>query len=82
MTLSRLIGGFVRQHWRAYLSAGVMLAAIAVLTVWVPRQVGAIIDGLVAGRLQGNALLLELGWLILMGVTIYFLRVLPLTSSA
>ncbi len=52
-----------------------MLAAIAVLTVWVPRQVGAIIDGLVAGRLVGNALLLELVWLILMGVTIYFLRV-------
>ncbi len=75
MTLSRLIGGFVRQHWRAYISAGVMLASIAVLTVWVPRQVGAIIDGLVAGRLVGNALLLELLWLILMGVTIYFLRV-------
>ena len=75
MTLSRLIGGFVRQHWRAYISAGVMLASIAVLTVWVPRQVGAIIDGLVAGRLVGNTLLLELLWLILMGVTIYFLRV-------
>ena len=75
MTLSRLIGGFVRQHWRAYVSAGVMLAAIAVLTVWVPRQVGAIIDGLVAGSLKDKALLLELGWLILMGITIYFLRV-------
>lgn len=75
MSLSRLLGDFIRPHWRAYLSAGVMLATIAFLTVWVPRQVGAIIDGLVAGRLQGQALLLELIWLVLAGVSIYFLRV-------
>ena len=75
MTLSRLILDFVRQHWRSYATAGWMLACIAVLTVWVPRQVGAIVDGLVAGKLVGNALLLELGWLALMGVLIYFLRV-------
>jgi ATP-binding cassette subfamily B protein/ATP-binding cassette subfamily C protein/ATP-binding cassette subfamily B multidrug efflux pump len=75
MTLSRLIGSFVRQNWRAYCTAGWMLTVVAVLTVWVPRQVGAIIDGLVAHRLAGNALLLELLWLALMGVTIYFMRV-------
>jgi ATP-binding cassette subfamily B multidrug efflux pump len=75
MTLSRLIGGFVRQHSRSYAAAAIMLACIAVLTVWVPRQVGGMIDGLVAGRLTGTALWIELGWLALMGVTIYFLRV-------
>jgi ATP-binding cassette subfamily B protein/ATP-binding cassette subfamily C protein/ATP-binding cassette subfamily B multidrug efflux pump len=75
MTLSRLIGSFVRRHWRSYTAAGLMLAAIAVLGVLVPRRVGAVVDGLVAQRLSGNQLLVELGWLVAMGVTIYFLRV-------
>jgi ATP-binding cassette subfamily B multidrug efflux pump len=75
MTLSRLIGGFVRQHRRSYAAAALMLVGIAVLTVLVPRKVGAIIDALVAGRLDGDALLLELAWLAGMGVAIYFLRV-------
>jgi len=75
MTLSRLILGFVRQHVPAYAASAAMLVCIAVLTVWVPRQVGSIIDGLVAGRLNGHALSIELGWLALMGVAIYFLRV-------
>lgn len=29
MSLSLLIGGFVRRHWPAYAAAGAMLAAIA-----------------------------------------------------
>ncbi|HYD78243.1 MAG TPA: ABC transporter transmembrane domain-containing protein [Paucimonas sp.] len=75
MTLSRLIGRFVRQHAVAYASAGAMLAAIAVLIVLIPRKVGAIVDALVAHRLTGSGLLLELAWLLLMGIAIYFLRV-------
>jgi len=52
-----------------------MLIGVAVLTVAVPRQVGKIIDGLVAGRLAGDALWREALVLIAMGLAIYFLRV-------
>ncbi|MES2261528.1 MAG: ATP-binding cassette domain-containing protein [Pseudomonadota bacterium] len=75
MSLSTLIGGFVRQHWPAYASAGAMLAGVALLGILVPRKIGALIDGLAAHALGGNALLLELGQLLLIGAAIYFLRV-------
>jgi ATP-binding cassette subfamily B protein/ATP-binding cassette subfamily C protein/ATP-binding cassette subfamily B multidrug efflux pump len=75
MTLFRLIGTFVRLHWRSYGAAGVMLLLVAILTVWVPRKIGHVIDALVVGQLGGMALLQELGWLVAMGVAIYFLRV-------
>ncbi len=75
MSLSRLIGGFMRQHWRAYLGAGLMLIAVAALTVWIPRKIGAMIDGLAAHSLSPAALWRELGFLLLLGVMIYFLRV-------
>ncbi len=52
-----------------------MLAVIALLGVWVPRQVGVIVDGLVAHRLGGHALAIEIGWLLAAGVAIYALRV-------
>jgi ATP-binding cassette, subfamily B, multidrug efflux pump len=75
MTLSRLLAHFIRRHWRAYGSAGAMLAAIAVLTVMIPRKVGAIVDALVAHKLGGQALMMQLATLIAMGLAIYFLRV-------
>ncbi|MDT9000280.1 ABC transporter transmembrane domain-containing protein [Paucibacter sp. APW11] len=75
MTLHALIAGFVRRHWRSYAAAAVMLASIAMLTVWIPRQVGHIVDGLAAHRLQGQALLIELGRLVGAGLLIYLLRV-------
>jgi ATP-binding cassette subfamily B multidrug efflux pump len=50
MGLARLIGGFVRRHWRSYASSAVMLFGVAVCTVLVPRKVGAMIDGLAAHR--------------------------------
>jgi ATP-binding cassette subfamily B multidrug efflux pump len=75
MTLSRLIAGFVRQHWRAYAAAALMLTAVAALTVWVPRKIGAMIDGLAAHRLSGQELWLDLATLVLAGALVYFLRV-------
>ena len=74
-TLYRFIGEFVRRHWRAYVASALMLVGVAVLTVWVPRQVGHIVDALVAGRLGGVAMWRELGQLVLMGAAIYLLRV-------
>ncbi|MBG9389658.1 ATP-binding cassette domain-containing protein [Caenimonas aquaedulcis] len=52
-----------------------MLAGIACLIVWVPRQIGHVVDGLVAHRLHGAALFRELAWLVAAGVVVYFLRV-------
>jgi ATP-binding cassette, subfamily B, multidrug efflux pump len=70
-----MLAAFVREHWRAYAAAGAMLSCIAALTVWIPRQVGHVVDDLVAGGLKGDALLTQLGLLVLAGVIIYLLRV-------
>ena len=75
MTLFQLLRQFIRRHWQHYAAAGAMLAAVAVMTVWIPRRVGAVIDGMVSHQLDQRALLIELGWLLLMGAAIYFLRV-------
>ena len=75
VNLYRLIGGFVRRQWRAYLLSAAMLVGVAVLTVAVPRQVGRMVDGLVAGTMRGDALLPELAVLAAMGAAIYLLRV-------
>ncbi|MBA8733986.1 ABC transporter transmembrane domain-containing protein [Chromobacterium violaceum] len=75
MSLTRLLFSFVSRHWRSYILAALMLAAVAVLTVMIPRQVGHIVDALAARRLTGDALLLELAQLLVMGVAIYGLRV-------
>jgi ATP-binding cassette subfamily B multidrug efflux pump len=75
MPLSILIFSFVGQHRRPYALAAAMLATISLLTVMVPRRVGQIVDALVAHRLAPGALLQQLGWLLAIGVVIYFLRV-------
>ncbi len=75
MTLSRLIGGFVRAHWRAYAASALMLAGIALLGIWLPRQIGQMVDGLVARQLVGAALWREIAWLLAAGAVIYGLRV-------
>ena len=75
MSLFGFLKQFIRQHWPRYLAAAAMLACVAVLTVSIPRQVGRIIDGLVAGTLAGSALHWQLAALLGMGLAIYFLRV-------
>jgi len=75
MTLFGLIGRFLQRHRASYAASGAMLAGIAVLTVWIPRQIGRLVDGLVARELHGVLLLRELAWLVAAGVVIYFLRV-------
>ncbi|HEY8877416.1 MAG TPA: ABC transporter transmembrane domain-containing protein [Roseateles sp.] len=73
-SLTRMLAVFVREHWRAYAAAGAMLSCIAVLTVWIPRQVGHVVDALVAGELRGAALMQQLGLLVAAGLVIYLLR--------
>jgi ATP-binding cassette subfamily B multidrug efflux pump len=75
MSLYRLIGRFVLRHRAAYASSAVMLVGIAVLIVWIPRQIGQVVDGLVSGQLADGALLQELAWLLAAGAVVYFLRV-------
>ncbi len=75
MSLARLIGGFVRRHWHAYVSSAFMLAGVAACTVLIPRKVGALIDGLAAHRLDQDALMLGLAQLLGLGLAIYVLRV-------
>jgi ATP-binding cassette subfamily B protein/ATP-binding cassette subfamily C protein/ATP-binding cassette subfamily B multidrug efflux pump len=75
MSLYRLIGGFLRRHWSSYARAGVMLACIACLIVWIPRQIGHLVDGLASHSLAGNDLLFQLAKLVVAGIVIYFLRV-------
>jgi ATP-binding cassette subfamily B protein/ATP-binding cassette subfamily C protein/ATP-binding cassette subfamily B multidrug efflux pump len=75
MSLSRLIGGFVRRHWRAYVASALMLIGVAVCTVWVPRKIGAMIDGLAAHRLDEHQLWIQLAQLLGLGLVIYVLRV-------
>ena len=75
MSLSRLIGAFVQRHRASYAASAAMLAGVAACTVWVPRQIGAMIDGLAAHRLGQHALLLDLAQLLALGLVIYVLRV-------
>ncbi len=75
MGLAKLIGGFVRRHWRSYASSAVMLFGVALCTVLVPRKVGAMIDGLAAHRLGGHDLLIQIAQLLGLGLAIYGLRV-------
>lgn len=75
MTLTGLISGYVRRNWRPYLLSALMLASVSALTVFIPRQVGRVVDGLANGSLGHEALLWQLATLILTGVLIYFLRV-------
>jgi len=75
MSLYRLILDYLRRHWSAYAVSAVMLVGVAVLLVWIPRQIGRTVDGLVAGRLTTATLMLELAWLVAAGTVVYFLRV-------
>jgi ATP-binding cassette, subfamily B, multidrug efflux pump len=75
LSLYGLIGRFLQRHSASYAASGLMLAGIACLIVWIPRQIGHLVDGLVTHRLTGNALLEQLGLLIAAGLVVYFLRV-------
>ena len=70
-----MLAGFVRRHWAAYASSALMLATIALLLVWIPRQVGHVVDGLVAAKFRDGGLLFELALLLGAGASVYLLRV-------
>ena len=75
MSLYRLIGRFLLRHWAPYAASGLMLVVIALLTAWIPRQIGKVVDGLVSSQLAGAALIWQLSWLVAAGLMVYGLRV-------
>jgi ATP-binding cassette subfamily B protein/ATP-binding cassette subfamily C protein/ATP-binding cassette subfamily B multidrug efflux pump len=52
-----------------------MLVGVALIAIWIPRKVGAMIDALAAHRLTRDELLVDIGLLLLVGVANYALRV-------
>ena len=70
MSLFRLISRFIAKHWTAYFASALMLTGISILGVLIPRRIGHIIDELVAGRLAGHELALQLAIPVAMGVVI------------
>jgi ATP-binding cassette, subfamily B, multidrug efflux pump len=74
-TLTTLISRYAWRNRRAYASAAVMLTVIATLTVWIPRHVGALVDGLAQGHITRDTLPTELLYLLAAGAAIYGLRV-------
>ena len=74
MSLYRLIGQFLRRHSAAYASSALMLIGIAVLIVWIPRQIGQVVDRLARNELHGLELLQQLAWLIGAAAIVYVLR--------
>lgn len=74
-TLTRLVAGFAWRNRRAYASSAVMLSIIAALTVWIPRHVGRMVDGLSSGALSPANLPGQLALLLGAGACIYGLRV-------
>jgi ATP-binding cassette, subfamily B, multidrug efflux pump len=75
MSLYQLIAQFLRRHWAAYAVSAIMLLCIALLVVWIPRQIGQVVDGLVSNQLSGLSLAGELAWLVAAGLARYGLRV-------
>jgi ATP-binding cassette subfamily B multidrug efflux pump len=52
-----------------------MLAGVAVIGIWIPRQIGFMVDGLASGKLGRDSLWQPIGLLLLLGVANYGLRV-------
>ncbi len=52
-----------------------MLTGVAIIGIWIPRQIGFMVDGLAAGKLGREALLQAIGLLLLLGLANYGLRV-------
>jgi ATP-binding cassette subfamily B protein/ATP-binding cassette subfamily C protein/ATP-binding cassette subfamily B multidrug efflux pump len=74
VSLLQLIRGFVGRNWRAYVLAAFMLLGVALLTVWLPRKVGQVIDALAAGTVTPATLMRDMAMLLAAGLVIYLLR--------
>jgi ATP-binding cassette subfamily B multidrug efflux pump len=74
VSLLQLIRGFVGRNWRAYVLAALMLLGVALLTVWLPRKVGQVIDALAAGTVTPATLVHDMALLLAAGLVIYLLR--------
>ncbi|MDO2949822.1 ABC transporter transmembrane domain-containing protein [Aeromonas simiae] len=67
------LGWFFREQWRRYLTAIVLLMAVAGLTAIPPKVVGSVVDWVASGE-QAERLPGALGLLLVLGLLIYLLR--------
>ena len=65
---------FFCQEKRRYLIGIISLSLVAVLNLIPPKVMGTVIDRVTAGDLTHSELLLNLLWLVLSAVAMYFLR--------
>lgn len=63
---------FFRQEKRRYLIGIISLSLVAVLNLIPPKVMGTVIDRVTAGDLTHSELLLNLLWLVLSAVAMYF----------
>ncbi len=69
-----ILTDFFRTHWRAYASALLMLAAIALMNLSIPWITGKTVDAIVDGSLQSPTLLHAILLLLGIGIAVYGLR--------
>jgi ATP-binding cassette, subfamily B, multidrug efflux pump len=74
MTFFQLLFDFARRHWRAYAVFAVMLVGISSLQVWLPYQVGRVVDGMVSKTWEMPQVYAALAWMLAAAVGIYLLR--------
>ncbi|MGT2887002.1 ABC transporter ATP-binding protein [Streptococcus didelphis] len=67
---------FFKQEKKPYITGILALSLVALLNLIPPQIMGSVIDGITSGQLTKNQLLLQLIWLILAAVAMYFLRYL------
>ncbi len=74
MNFFDLMREFVHRHRAAYAGFALLLLCICALNVWLPYQIGQIVDGLVGKTLTRADLAQALGKMLLAAVAVYFLR--------
>lgn len=76
MSIIKNLWWFFRQEKGPYLVGIISLSVVALLNLIPPKIMGSVIDGITSGHLTKNQLLLQLFWLVLSALAMYFLRYL------
>ncbi|WP_325893492.1 SmdA family multidrug ABC transporter permease/ATP-binding protein [Grimontia sp. NTOU-MAR1] len=69
------LGWFFRMAWKRYIGAIVLLFFVAGFELIPPKAIGWLVDGVMAGEISKNQMLLALGAIIALWVVVYFMRV-------
>ncbi|PKF49484.1 multidrug ABC transporter permease/ATP-binding protein, partial [Enterovibrio nigricans] len=69
------LGWFFKMAWKRYLGAIIIFFFVAGFELIPPKAIGWLVDGVMAGDIHRNQMLLILGALILLWVFVYLLRI-------